>query len=314
MTTHVVFIQGGGEGAHDEDRALAASLQRRLGARYVVNFPKMPNEGAPEYAAWTPRITEEIARSDSDPVLVGHSVGAYMLVKYLSEEGAPKPPVGIFLIAPPYPGGDVNWQFAGFSLPPNVGALLPKTAKVFLYHSPDDETVPFAHMSLYAQAIPRAIVRATTGGHQLNNDLSLVAMDIRSLEAKKRGYPCHRRGDWALDCPSYPVNHISISDGTNDRRALSPIGPSVLACLASSVMVARPCDVQRNDALAALAPAGAGSPAHLVRYLRDWTVWNTFRTIASLAACVLLMLALAASQTPPFRVVDAFRRRRYHPC
>ena len=181
MTTQVLFIQGGGTGAHDEDRALAASLQRRLDGRYAVSFPEMPNEGAPDYAAWKPRIAEEIARVDGDLILVGHSAGAYMLVRYLGEDGAPKQPLGTFLIAPPYPGGDEDWIFPGFSLPPDLGARLPGDARVFLYHSPDDQVIPYAHMRLYAQAIPQAVVRTTTGGHQLNGDLSLVATDIRNL-------------------------------------------------------------------------------------------------------------------------------------
>ncbi len=181
MTTQVVFIQGGGEGAHDADSALAASLRRRLGPRYAVSFPKMPNEGEPEYAAWKPRITEEIARIDGDLILVGHSVGAYMLVKYLSEDGTPKQPIGIFLIAAPYPDGDENWHFPGFSLPPHFGAKLPDAARIFLYHSPDDQSVPFAHMRLYARAMPGAVVRETTGGHQLNNDLSVIATDMHGL-------------------------------------------------------------------------------------------------------------------------------------
>lgn len=181
MTTQVVFIQGGGAGAHDADRALAASLQRELGAGYTVSFPTMPNGGDPDYALWKPRIAAEIARVEGELVLVGHSAGAYMLVRYLGEEGAPKQPIGIFLIATPFPGADADWELPGFSLPPDVGARLPGDARIFLYHSPDDQSIPFAHAHLYAQAIPRATVRETTGGHQLNDDLSLVAADIRTL-------------------------------------------------------------------------------------------------------------------------------------
>lgn len=187
MTPEVVFIQGGGAGAHDADRALAESLRRRLDDGYVVHFPRMPNEGDPDYEVWKPQIAREIARTGDDLILVGHSAGAYMLLRYLGEDGAPSPPRGIFLIAAPFPGGDKDWRFPGFSLPPDVDARLPTTAQLFFYHSPDDRTVPFAHVHLYAQAIPRAIVRETTGGHQLNNDLSVVARDIRGLQATRHG-------------------------------------------------------------------------------------------------------------------------------
>lgn len=42
-----------------------------------------------------------------------------------------------------------------------------------------------------------------------------------------------------------------------------------------------------------LAAHGAGSTLW-VRYVKDWTVWNHVRTIASLAATVLFIIALRA--------------------
>jgi hypothetical protein len=47
----VLFVHGGGEGAHEEDEKLAASLRDALGGAYEVRSPKMPNEGSPEVGA-----------------------------------------------------------------------------------------------------------------------------------------------------------------------------------------------------------------------------------------------------------------------
>jgi pimeloyl-ACP methyl ester carboxylesterase len=53
---------------------------------------------------------------------------------------------------------------------------------IFLYHSRDDEWVPFAHLAMFAERIPQAIIREFDGrGHQFNNDLSEVAEDIKGL-------------------------------------------------------------------------------------------------------------------------------------
>jgi len=52
-----------------------------------------------------------------------------------------------------------------------------------LYHGDQDRIAPVAHVELYGAAIPRARVRRLAGrDHQLNNDLSEVATDIRELE------------------------------------------------------------------------------------------------------------------------------------
>jgi hypothetical protein len=67
-------------------------------------------------------------------------------------------------------------------LPKDFAAKLPQGTPVFLYHSHDDETVPFSHLALYAKILPKATVREIeSGGHQLNNDLTMVAKDILSL-------------------------------------------------------------------------------------------------------------------------------------
>ncbi|NTX17808.1 DUF1772 domain-containing protein [Myxococcus sp. CA056] len=51
-------------------------------------------------------------------------------------------------------------------------------------------------------------------------------------------------------------------------------------------------NVPRNDALAALNPDSADAALHWARYVSSWTAWNHVRTVACLAATVLLTRAL----------------------
>ncbi len=180
MNVHVVFFHGAGTGAYDEDAELASSLARHLGNDFSIDFPRLP-ENDPEDGPWLQAIDEAIARTSGPVVLVGHSVGGYLLLKYLAMNRIMTSIVAICVIAAPFPSGDPAWTFDGFDLPDDVDRLLPADAKVVLYASEDDKTVPFAHRDLYAAAIPRAITRTTSGGHQLGNDLRVVADDIRAL-------------------------------------------------------------------------------------------------------------------------------------
>lgn len=52
------------------------------------------------------------------------------------------------------------------------------------------------------------------------------------------------------------------------------------------------CNVPRNNALAAVAPESPEGTAVWARYLPAWTMWNTVRTVAALAAAVLFIIAL----------------------
>jgi uncharacterized protein len=181
MKRQVLFIHGGGQGAHEEDKKLAASLQDVLGAAYEVRSPQMPDEDRPEYEAWKNQITEELAALDGEVILVGHSLGASVLLKYLFEEKAEMPVAGIFLIASPYWGVE-EWEVGEYELQENFASKFPKDLPVFFYHSRDDEVVPFEHLALYKERFPRATIHEFDGrGHQFNDDLSEVARDINGL-------------------------------------------------------------------------------------------------------------------------------------
>ena len=181
MKKQILFIQGAGEGAYKEDAKLAASLQDALGAEYHVIYPKMPDEENPEDEAWMTQITEELASVDGNVILVGHSAGGAVLLKYLLKESITKPIAGVFLISIPYWGPE-DEQGDEYPLREGFASRLPIGVPIFLYHSRDDQWVPFAHLGIYAEKIPQAIVREFDGrGHQFNNDLSEVAADIKSL-------------------------------------------------------------------------------------------------------------------------------------
>ncbi|GAB4517300.1 MAG: DUF1772 domain-containing protein [Amphiplicatus sp.] len=53
-------------------------------------------------------------------------------------------------------------------------------------------------------------------------------------------------------------------------------------------------NVPLNNALAAADPAGAEAAPVWARYLKDWTMWNHVRTLASTGAAALFIAAIAA--------------------
>jgi hypothetical protein len=178
--TPVLFIQGGGEGVHDEwDARMVDSLSHALGAGYEVRYPRMPSEADPSYAGWAPVITGEIAALSDGAIVVGHSVGATVMINVLAEN-PPKPTVDVIvLLAAPFVGAG-GWPRDEFELPPDLGQRLPRGVPVLLFHGLEDGTVPPSHAELYAQAIPHARVHRLPGrDHQLNDDLSEVADEIK---------------------------------------------------------------------------------------------------------------------------------------
>jgi uncharacterized protein len=107
----------------------------------------MPHEDHPVYEAWKERIAKELDALEGEVVLVGHSLGGSILLKYLSEEEVEKSVVGLFLVAMPYWGVE-DWEVGEFALREDFASKIPKDLTVFLYHSRDDEVVPFAPTTL----------------------------------------------------------------------------------------------------------------------------------------------------------------------
>ena len=185
MAKHVLFLQGAGAGAYQADQKLADSLRLALGSDYDVRYPVMPDEDNASYDQWKQRIETELATLSGPVILVGHSVGASILAKCLTDLDVDQPVAGIFLLATPFWGGD-GWRYEGYQtleLPNEFAAHISQDAPVYLYHCRDDETVPFRHLALYARLMPKATVRAfERGGHQFNNDLTVVATDMLRVD------------------------------------------------------------------------------------------------------------------------------------
>jgi pimeloyl-ACP methyl ester carboxylesterase len=179
-TRQILFIQGGGAGAHDEwDGKLVESLRRELGGGYEVRYPRMPGEGDPGYARWGAAIRREMTGLDDGAVVAGHSAGATILVHALAEQPPDRGLAAIVLIAAPFVGSGGR-PGDEFELTSDLGARLPPGVPVHVFQGFRDETPPPSHAGLYALAIPQALVHLLPGrDHQLNNDLSEVAETIR---------------------------------------------------------------------------------------------------------------------------------------
>jgi predicted alpha/beta hydrolase family esterase len=187
QSTPLLFIQGGGDGAHDDDARLVANLRSELGAGYEVRFPRMPNESETPYDLWSDVIASELARMGTGAILVGHSIGASVLIKWLTEVTPTQRLAAAFLIAAPFWHDHDIWRWKDVELPRDASARLPRGLPVFFYHGTHDEVVPVAHLEMYERALPAAhILRLNGRNHQLDDNLAEVARDIRLLA----GVPC----------------------------------------------------------------------------------------------------------------------------
>ena len=181
MMRHLLFVHSAGlQGRRQGSGWFLASLRKALGEQYELRSPTMPDPDNPAYAPWKERLEEELASLDDEAIVVGHSLGGSVVLKVLSETKHTRPIAGIFLVATPFWGG--SGEVEEFALRKDFAARLPKIPRVFLYHSRDDDVVPFAHLALYSGALPRATVRELDGyGHLFKKGCPERVGDIRTV-------------------------------------------------------------------------------------------------------------------------------------
>ncbi len=67
--------------------------------------------------------------------------------------------------------------------------------------------------------------------------------------------------------------------------------------LVGALLVTIVRNVPMNNTLASVDPESAEGAAQWARYVPGWTAWNTVRTVAAIAAAVMLSLALVAGRS-----------------
>lgn len=167
--------------APDGSGVLARYLEKSLGSEFDVAAPEMPDATTdPRYRPWQGRIDEELRGVDGSVILVGHSLGGSVLLKYLAETRPPGPIAGLFLVATPFWGPE-GWANDEFALVEDFASRLPPMP-TFLYHSREDPHVPFAHLALYEEHLPNATSRPIDGAeHSFMHGLPALVGDVRQV-------------------------------------------------------------------------------------------------------------------------------------
>jgi predicted alpha/beta hydrolase family esterase len=163
----VLFIHSAGpQGDAEGSGRLVAALRSALPRDFKLSAPMMPDPSNPDAGAWSEAFGEHLEKFQASFVLVGHSLGGSIILKYLAEHRMPSGLTGVISIAAPFWGAEMQeWM-----LRPGFAAPLSKLPRLVFYHSADDDVEPFSHVERYADALPRALVRRVDGrGHLFDN-------------------------------------------------------------------------------------------------------------------------------------------------
>jgi uncharacterized protein len=221
MKKQVLFVHSGGaQGWKQGSSYLLNYLKTMLGGDYHVVSPQMPEPEHPEYHLWEKELDRDFAMLHHDAILVGHSLGGSVLLKYLSEHPLELPISGLFIVAAPY-WGLSHWEVDEYRLTTDFHKNLPPINNLVLYHSRNDEVVPFSHLGMYASKLPWATVRETHGYHLFQHGLPELIADIKALTPVVQNTPSIRLDTRVQERPAVTTLNPYLHFSGQCREAMS---------------------------------------------------------------------------------------------
>jgi len=136
------------------------NLQADLGENFDVLMPTMPNKTNANYLEWKIMFDKVLEIVDKEIIFIGHSLGALVLVKYLSENQITKDICSLHLVSGPFNSDGLDGEDLGrFPLSDNLSKVTSQASKIYIYHSTDDKVVPVSHATQYAKALDTDKIR-----------------------------------------------------------------------------------------------------------------------------------------------------------
>jgi len=158
------------------------SLRKDLGGKFDVLLPKMLNPSNAKYKEWEILFKKIAPLLENNVILIGHSLGAIFIAKYLSENKFPKKILASLLISPPYDNKDMEDSLGDFVLPKDLEKFKKQGGQIIIYQSKDDLVVPYNHLEKYKKALPEAIIREfKKRGHFNQASFPELIKDIKEL-------------------------------------------------------------------------------------------------------------------------------------
>ena len=157
-------------------------LQDNLGDAYQVLMPSMPNKTNARYSEWRIFFKNLTQLLTDDCILVGHSMGAVFLAKYLSETRLPFRVQATILVATPY-CDDSAEDLGDFKLDTISDLFRSQAGKVIIFNSKDDPVISVQDIERYRQDLPEAEhIEIPASDHFMRVDFPELTTCIKNLE------------------------------------------------------------------------------------------------------------------------------------
>jgi len=156
-------------------------LQEKLGPEYQVLLPSMPNGTNARYNEWKIWFDSLTSVITDDCILIGHSLGAIFLAKYLSENPFPRAIKATILIAAPHSDEETE-DLTDFKLSAVSELFTAQAGRVVLFFGADDPVIAPSEIEKYRKDLPQAEFYVTSApDHFVRSDFPELTTLLKEL-------------------------------------------------------------------------------------------------------------------------------------
>ena len=166
-----------------------AYLDEKFGKDFQIIRPRMPLQDNAKYSDWKLHFERYFPQLKNNLILIGQSLGAIFLAKYLSENKFPKKILSTYLVCPPYDNTLPQESLVnGFKLPVDLSLMEKNNQNLILLFSKNDPVVPVSQAEKYMAKLRNAkiIIYKNKNGHfQIPTFPEIVGMIKKDISEER---------------------------------------------------------------------------------------------------------------------------------
>lgn len=176
----VILVHGFNANPHMNFHPWLANTLRDKG--FTVETPELPLSIGDDFDMPTimEKMKEQIGYLHSDDILLGHSLGAFVVLQYLEAVEMTETPRAVILVAAPWNVSRPELKQL-FIADLDADVLMWKAQEFYVVHSKDDKLVPFEHGERLAEQLKAKLVVTVGDDHFMGEKHPVLLETIENI-------------------------------------------------------------------------------------------------------------------------------------
>lgn len=191
----IILVHGFNAGPTTNFHPWLAEQLRERGFHVVVPALSLKTEGELDLPLIIEEMKSQVGYLKNDDILLGHSLGAFIIMQYLEAVEMTETPRAIIFVAAPWKVSRPELRRL-FLVDLDAEVLMWKAREFVVVHSKDDPMVPFEHGKRLAETLKARLVETDGDGHYMDTSYPVLVETIVEIVGRPFEYaPGQSLGD-----------------------------------------------------------------------------------------------------------------------